>query len=352
MRGAHPLTQGQSSTKNRRRPRGQALGATLCLCLMLGGCSGQMPVTRTGFYLDTVVEITVYGEGNGVSSAQDAADGAMELVGRYDRLFSPEGEGSDVAKINSAGGKPVAVEAETADLIRRACRYSELTEGAFDLTVAPETSLWDFRGESHAVPDAEVLSRAAALVDWRAVQVDGQTVTLRGEGRAIDLGGVAKGYIADRVREYLAGEGVSRALINLGGNVYAMGDKYGGDWTIGIRDPAAALAGEEALVAAVKVKDRSVVTSGVYERGFEIEGVLYHHILDPHTGRPVNNGLSSVTIVSADSALSDALSTACFVLGEERGLALAETLEGVEALFIRADGGMTATRGLVFEKAG
>ena len=157
----------------------------------------------------------------------------------------------------------------------------------------------------------------------------------------MDLGAVAKGYIADRLAAVLRDNGVTSALINLGGNIYALGDKDGADWKIGIQSPRDGTA----LAATVRVQNKSVVTSGIYERGFEQDGVWYHHILDPKTGRPVQNGLASVTIVSDSSAEGDALATACFVLGEEKGIELIRRMPGVQALFIREDGTQTRTEG-------
>ena len=218
------------------------------------------------------------------------------------------------------------------------CRESG---GKFDITVAPITSLWNFSSESPVVPDKAALAEAVTHVGYDKLEIDGDRVRLTDPAAGVDLGGVAKGYIADRLREYLVSQKVSGALIDLGGNVLAVGDKQGEAFREGIRDPQ----DSAALAATVAVRDRSVVTSGSYERGFTQHGVYYHHILDPASGYPVNNGLAAVTILSEQSVVGDMLSTTCFVLGEEEGLALVERTDGVEALFVRADGTQVTSSG-------
>lgn len=321
------------------------LGACIAAgSLILEGCT-TAPVTETGFYLDTTVRITVY------DGVREDVQAAMEAVRHYDSLFSPTQEGSDVARLNAAGGEAVTVDPETAVLISKALAVSELSNGAYDPTIAPVVQLWDFRSGTAVLPEPEALAQAKTLVDYHQVQVEEDAPIVRlEEGASLDLGGIAKGYIADQVRALLLDRGVTSALIDLGGNIYAVGDKEGRDWTIGVRDPKAALSDDEAnaLAARLPVRNSSVVTSGVYERGFRLDGVWYHHLLDPATGYPARSGLLSVTIVSADSALADGLSTACFVLGQEKGLELIESLEGVEALFIAEDGTLTASSGLSY----
>lgn len=313
-------------------------GRRLCCLLVCGvigfagaGCrtAETAPLSRSGLYLNTAVTITVY-------HTQDTAilDECFRQIEQYENLFSRTREGSDVWRMNHAGGETVEVAEDTASLIRLAQEYAVASDGALDVTIAPASSLWDFTAEVPRVPDADALATAAALVNWKELFIDGTTVQLAHEDMAVDLGAVAKGYIADRLADFLREQGVRGALINLGGNVYALGSKDGGDWKVGIRSPA----DETALAATVSVQDKSVVTSGTYERCFEKDGVLYHHILDPATGEPVRNGLASVTIVSDSSADGDALSTACFVLGEEKGLELVRNTPGAQALFIREDG--------------
>lgn len=311
--------------------------AIVCLLLSLCACSADTSLpSRTGFALDTVVTVTLYDAGE--ADAEDALSAGFAEIERLEALLSATRENSDVMRINTANGRPVTVATETAEVIALALQYARLSDGALDITIRPASMLWDFTAQT--VPDAAALQQAVALVGYRQLCVEGQTVTLA--AGSIDLGGIAKGYIADQVAAVLEAKGVRSALIDLGGNIVAVGSKEGELFRIGIKDPAA----PDALCAIVEGQDVSVVTSGIYERGFDKDGVRYHHLLDPATGMPVQNALASVTIVCARSADADALSTACFVMGEEQATALIESLADAEALFVRRDGSVTATAGL------
>lgn len=308
------------------------------MVLLIAGCrSAADKSEQTGFALDTVVSVTVYGE---TAAAQTALDASFAELERLEALLSATREGSDVDRINQAGGAPVTVAEETAQLLILSQQVAALSGGAFDVTIRPVSVLWDFSADKPSVPDTAALAAACALVDHRQLTVAGTTVTLTAGG--IELGGVAKGYIADRLRDVLTRQGVTSALIDLGGNIVAVGDKAGEPFRIGIKDPADV----SSLCAIVNVSDLSVVTSGSYERGFTLEGVRYHHLLDPKTGMPVQNGLASVTILAQSSALADALSTACFVLGESGARQLLAEYPGTQALFVYDDGTMTLTEGL------
>lgn len=308
----------------------------LCL-LLLGGCAAPTPLVRDTVAMDTVISISLY---DNQDEALIAA--CFDRLAEYEALFSRTDPESEVARLNAAG-EAMTLSTDTRELLALGKAFSERTNGAFDITIAPVSALWDF--SSGTLPDAAALANAAARVDWRALDVTETGATLQ-NGAAVDLGGIAKGYAADRLAEYLRAEGVTSALLDLGGNVYALGDKNGKPFSVGIRDPQ----NEASLAAVVRVRDKSVVTSGVYERGFTKDGVRYHHLLDPKTGYPVQNGLASVTIVSERSVEADALSTACFVLGLQDGLALVEATDGVEALFIAADGSLIASSGLEYEE--
>ena len=297
--------------------------------------------SRTGFALDTVVSITIY-EAQGDVDGEVVLDTCFAEIQRLEKLFSATIAGSDISRINAAMGAPVVVAEETAELLQLSLQYAELSDGAFDITLRPVTTLWDFSGDPPSLPDKTLLAEAVSTVDYRHLTVSGTTVTLT-EG-ALDLGGIAKGFIADRLRDVLLANGVTSALVDLGGNIVVIGDKQGDAWRIGVKDPLNA----ERLRAIISGKELSVVTSGVYERGFTLDGVRYHHLLSPETGMPVQNGLASVTIVCESSVQADALSTACFVLGESWAMALLSELDDVEALFIRIDGTVSATDGLVY----
>jgi len=312
------------------------LAAALLLC---GGCSAEkelQKLSEVGFYLDTVITLTAYTED------EQILKDAMEECGRYEQMLSRTIEGSDVWRINHADGEPVEVSEDTAAILRCAAEISRKSAGAFDITIAPASMMWDFTSGKAELPDAEALAAAAELVDYSKVQVEGNTVTLP-KGMMIDLGGIAKGYIADRIKEYMKERGIEHAILSFGGNIVAIGKKPDGtDWKVGIQDIDKPT-GEYMLVAANR--GGSTVTSGIYERGFEIDGVRYHHLLNPKTGWPEQNELASVTILSDSSMEGDALATAAFILGREKGLELIENFPGAEAVFIDRNRQVTYSSG-------
>lgn len=316
----------------------------ICLalsCLTFCGCqsSQSSPISKSGVYLDTVITVTLY-----ETEEESILDHCLSLCESYEALFSRTMEGSDVYRINHADGQPTQVNSETAQLIEKAISYSNISDGAFDCTIAPLSTLWDFKNNPGQVPSQEEIEAARSLVDYRTIQVSQNTVTLKNPGAAIDLGGIAKGYIADRLKDYLTSQGITTALINLGGNVLTIGSKPDGSpWNIGIQKP---FDERNTSIASLKVTDQSLVTSGIYERYFTVSQTVYHHLLDPATGYPADTGLSSVTILSDDSIDGDALSTSCFVLGIDKGMELIESLPGVEALFVTSEDELLYSSGL------
>ena len=318
--------------------RAFALALILAGALNLTGCASAQPKKQTviGFYLDTVITLTAY-----VDDASLLNDALLEC-GRYEQLLSRTVEGSDVWRVNHANGEPVEVSRETVEILETARQVSALSGGMFDVTIAPVSTMWDFTSGAAVVPDADAIARAAERVDYTKVETDGNRVTLP-EGMMIDLGGIAKGYIADAVKGYLEQRGVNSAVLSFGGNIVTIGQKPDGTpWKVGIQDIDKPT-GEYMLVALNF--GGSTVTSGIYERGFEADGVYYHHILDPNTGWPVQNELASVTIFSDSSMWGDALATAAFSLGTEAGTRLIEGIDGVEAVFIARDRSVSATSG-------
>lgn len=310
----------------------------LLLCPALSGC-GNQPVSKSGFYFDTVISITLYD-----SSKSAELEHCFELADLYEHYFSAKIADSDISRINASGGKPVRVHDETLELLEKGLYYSKLSGGKFDITIGKLTDLWDFQTENPALPDADKIAGAVSSIDYQNVTINGSEVTLTDTNAAIDLGGIAKGYIADKMKAYLLSQGIHSGLINLGGNVLAIGTKKNGEaYTIGIQKPFDETG---AAVASVKIKDQTIVTSGTYERYFEQDGTLYHHILDTDTGYPYANGLVSVSIICRDSADGDGLSTVCFALGLEKGMALIETLEDTEAVFITSDQKLHGTSGI------
>jgi len=305
----------------------------IALSVSCAGCgagtrSPTQRYSKTALLLDTVVTLTYY-----EASDADAVDAALELCKDYEMVFSRTDPDSELYKLNAAGTQ--AVSDELLCVLRTALNYCNATDGAFDVTMGGVSALYGFSSEHPSAPDDATLRDALNHVGYENLQIDGNTVTLGDPEAVIDLGAVAKGYIADRMRDSLAANGVERAIIDLGGNVLCLGTKPdGSDFRVAIRDPQG---DASSTIVTVNVHDGCVVTSGVYERSFEQDGVTYHHILDRSTGRSMRNGLLSVSILGAESLQCDALSTVCFVLGPEKGLALIESLEGYEALFITDD---------------
>ncbi|MCI8666478.1 MAG: FAD:protein FMN transferase [Dorea sp.] len=301
--------------------------------LLLSGCS-ELTKTQSQVYTDTLFDTVVRVEIlDGVDD--DVLKGCENICKKYHAMFSNKLEDSEISQINNAGGNPVEVSDETITLLKKAIYYGDLSNGAFDVTIAPVSNLWDFHAETPAPPSPEAINEAVSHVDYKNIFIDGNTVRLLDPYAAIDVGGIAKGYIADILKNYLNEHGVKHAIINLGGNVLAMGSRLdGSDYNIGIQKPFD-MTGE--AVTSVRISNKSVVTSGTYQRYFEADGKLYHHILDPHTGSPCENSLNSVTIITNSSLTADALSTTCFLLGYDKSMRLIEQLDNVDAVFITKD---------------
>lgn len=315
----------------------QMAAALLCVALLCAcGGGSDKTLSRNGFMLDTVITVVLYG-----SRDEAALDEAFALCEYYDGVFSRTNPDSEVYRLNHAGGQPVEVSEDLEEVLAQALEYSRLTEGKYDVTICPVMDLWDFSGEGAAVPAQEDIDRGLRRVGWENIVISGGTVRLKNSAQ-IDLGSIAKGYIADKMARLLRDRGVDSAIINLGGNVVAVGGKPGGEpFYIGIQAP---FEERDETIGTVAVQGLAVVSSGIYERSFRQEDQLYHHILDTATGYPAWTGLSGVTVVADSSAKADALSTALFLLGPEEGLDLAQTQE-VEAVFITLEGERIFTPG-------
>ena len=315
----------------------------LALMLLLSGCGkASEPITKTGFYFDTVIQVTIYD-----AEKKLCLDECMELAGKYENMLSPTIEGSDIWNINHSNGEPVTVSKETAELLETALFYCEMSGGRIDLTMETVSNLWDFHADnetSNQIPDKAVLEKALSHVDYHNLLIENDTVTLLDPDSAISLGFIAKGYIADKIKEYLLSQNVESAIINLGGNLLAVGTRPDGTpFQFGIQMP---FDEQGSTITTLSVSDKSTVSSGVYERYFYQDDVLYHHILDTASGYPVQNHLLGVTILSDSSTMGDALSTTCFVLGPGDGMELIESLEDVEAIFITDDYALHYSSGL------
>lgn len=332
----------------------------VCPMLLFTGCgnitdadtstTGNQPISISSIKLNTAVQITIY-------DSQDKAllNDCLALCDKYELIFSRTNEKSELYKLNhrkdvSDGDfgtdgpttpYPVSGTADTwhisedlAALLSEGLDITRESDGAFDIAIAPLTSLWDFTAEDPEVPDDATIQKALPLCSSDGVTIDGEDITLPSDDIQFDVGAIAKGYIADRLKDFLIKKGVKSAIINLGGNVLCIGSKPDGTpFKIGIQKP---FADRNETEAVMDITGKSVVSSGIYERCFKQDGKLYHHILNPQTGYPYDNGLISVTIISDQSVDGDALSTTCFALGLEDGLKFAEK-KGVQAVFITED---------------
>lgn len=301
--------------------------------LMLTGCqtSGQeKKLTYTDALFDTVISVQILDSEN-----EELLSECEEICKKYDIMFSRTNPESEIYKINHSNGNPVQVSDDTVAIIKEGIYYSALSEGAFDISIGAVTSIWDFKSEEHIVPSSDDVKAAVQMVNYNNIQIEGNTVKLMKKGMKLDVGALAKGYIADKLKEYLTNNGVKHAIIDLGGNVLVIGTKPdGSDYNIGIQKPF-----DETGIpyTSVKIHDKSMVTTGIYQRYFEKDNEFYHHILDPETGYPCENNLYSVTIITDSSADADALSTTTFLLGFDKGMELINSLENVEAVFITDD---------------
>ena len=322
---------------NREQAKG-ALGLLAGLAL-LAGCffldkkeQAREPMVRSDFLLNTFVTISVYD-----SDDETLLDGAMDLCREYENRFSKTIEGSEIYQLNHRSPEETvfSLSSDTASLIEEGLFYSRLSDGGYDLTVEPLSSLWDFTSGQNVIPPKEDIETAAAKVGYENLALEGNTLTFLSPDTTLDLGSIAKGFIADRLKEYLVSQGVESAIINLGGNVLCIGSQPDGEpFRIGIQKP---FASHNETVGFVEIDDASVVSSGVYERCFTADGKNYHHLLDPRTGYPYDNGLISVVIICPESVDGDALSTTCFSLGLEKGMELLDSTEDAAGIFITED---------------
>lgn len=360
------------------------------------------PVTKESFYFDTICQITIYGIGqdaeaaNNISSVSSQAsesesaeagssvtaeqtedtesaafqeeagaviDDAFSLCNEYEKLLSKTKEGSDIWNVNHAGGEAVSCDSRTMDVVEKGISYGDLSGGRFDITVGKAEDLWDFHSENPKVPEESALEEAVSHVNYRNILVDKKagTLQLADPEAEIDLGGIAKGYIADAVCQRMMEENVTSAIVSLGGNIECIGGKPEvtgftteetsfSSFTIGIETP---YSDRTEITGSSPLQEGTMVTSGVYERYFTQDGREYHHILDTKTGYPVESDVLGVTIKGKEgtSADCDALSTICLILGSKKGMQLIEGMDGYEAVFLLQDGSVQKTSGMDFTPA-
>ncbi len=319
----------------------------LCLILsFLGGCVQANNTEKnkhemTTFAMDTVMQFTIYHE-----NGEEILTEAEQEIRKLERLFSVTLENSEISQLNAQAGKgKVSLSEDTLKVIMRGKEIGALTEQAFDIAVAPIVKAWGFTtdGEKH-IPEEATLEKLLPLTNLEDLEIDetASSAQLLKEDMAVDLGGIAKGYASDAIVALLKEQGVTSGLFSLGGNIGTIGTKpEGKKWRIAIENPLNA----DDYVGLLEIQDCFVITSGGYQRYFEENGKRYHHIIDSKTGYPADNGLLSVTIISADGTKADGLSTALFVMGLENALALWKNSSDFEAIFITEDGRVVATEG-------
>lgn len=308
-----------------------AIFAVVFTCLFsLKGCFSKT-LSRTFFAADTVCTITLY------DGSESDLDGAVDIVFSLADKFNCRDENSELGILNKTKSckNPSS---ELKEIIEQGMLFSSLGKGSFDITVKPLSSLWDFKNE--VIPKNADISAVLPKIGYKNIEISDSYITLK-NGAEIDLGGIAKGYMADKITDFLIRNGVKSAVINLGGNVSVIGKKQNKNFTVGIQKPFGE--GNSALISCY---DMSVVTSGIYQRYFEKNGKIHHHLLNTKTGYPEQNGLYSVTIISKFATVADALSTLCFLEGLEKGMELIEKQEGIEAVFIDKNQKMHLSSGL------
>ena len=266
--------------------------------------------SRDIFAMDTYMTVTAYGP-----NAEMAVDQAQQEIERLDALLSTGAETSEVAQINANGGGTLSE--DTTYLLERSLDLYDSTNGVFDIAIYPLMDAWGFTTGNYTVPSDEMIENLLPLTDANNIiyDKDESSISFAKDGMKIDFGGIAKGYTSGRIADIYRECGVTSGLINLGGNVQVVGTKTDGSkWRVAVQSPET----EDDYLGILSTADRAIITSGGYERYFEQDGVKYHHIIDPSTGHPANNGLVSVTIVSVDGTLADGLSTSLFIMGKDK----------------------------------
>ena len=311
----------------------------------LSGRDSSTPITKTKFAMDTICSITLY-ETSKEEQPEEIFEECFRIIADIENKMSVDRYESEVSEINrNAGIKPVRVSSDTYQVIHSGIEYSEMMSGDFDITVGPLVRLWGISKPDPEVPLKTEIDEAVQLVDYRNVELNEaeQTVFLKTKGMTLDLGGIAKGFAGDVVAELLKSKGVKHATVDLGGNLVTVGSKPdGNDWKVGIQTPF----GQNGdYFAILSMPENAIVTSGIYQRYFEENGTIYHHIMNTHTGYPVNNHLVSVSVVCKSSMRADALAKS-LTFGVKKGLRFIENQPGVEAIFVTDTDEVYVTQGL------
>ena len=323
---------------NRKKLISIFLGALLIISLIysISINRNEESISNTYYNLGTINEVTLYdvNKKTGEKILEECGSILMDI----DNKMSNTIKSSDVSKINKNAGKAYTkVSKDTYYVIKESIEFSNISNDTFDISVGPLIDLWSIGTDNAKVPNKEEIENVLPLVDYSKILLNDENISVKlsEENMKIDLGGIAKGYAADKIYDYLKSQNIKSAIINLGGNILTLGSKNNDQpFSIGIQDPTMPRGNS---IGNIKVTNKSVVTSGIYERYIEKDNKIYHHMLNPHTGYPFENNLNSVTIVSDESIICDALSTTTFGLGLDNGMKLIESLDNVDAIFITKD---------------
>ena len=303
--------------------------------VLISGCKSPSPesIKRSGLYFDTYISVEIYGN-NDIKLLDDV----FNLCDKYEHLFSPTVNGSDIYNINHSNGDTIKISPESYNILNDSLKYCNQSDGTFDITIYPLTKLWNFSDtSSHIIPSSKEIASILPHIDYHNINMDSSdySIYLDDKESAIDVGAIAKGYIADRIKDYLIGKDVTSAVINMGGDITLIGSKGENvPFTIGITDPN----NKGNALMGLSLSDISVATSGIYERSFTEEGRLYHHILDPTTGYPCETDITSVTVITQSAEDADAICTLCILNGSDKALELINSMNDTEAIIIKRDG--------------
>ena len=325
-----------------------ALMMSLVLVMGITGCESTKestksePLSRLELFMGTAIKVTLYNGGS-----EETLDKVFDRILEIENLVSINKDNTELVDLNKNSGiKPVKLSETSYEIIKKGIHYSEISQGGYDITIGPLVKLWSIGLPEAKVPNDNEIEETIKNIDYSKVVMNDETkeVFLKDKNMMLDLGSIAKGYVADEVASMLKEENVDQAIIDLGGNIYALGLKNGDtNWKIGIQNP---FDSRGQAVGVLEVSDKSVVTSGIYERFLEKDGVKYHHILNPKTGYPFESNIAGVSIVSDKSIDGDALSTLVFTKGVKEGLEFVESLENIDAIFITNDKQVYSTSGV------
>ena len=289
-------------------------------------CNKPKSIKETRTVLGTIVTIDIKDGGS-----KELLDSSFTLLSQIENKMSTKIENSEVQSINNSALETVTVSSDTLYVIKRGLYYGDISEGLFDISIGPLVDLWDINGGKTEIPSEKQIEITKSRVNYNDIEIDGFNVSIK-EGMSIDLGGIAKGYAADMVAQFLLDNGVEHAIVNLGGNIRVIGSKVDGSpYRIGIQNP---FDSRNSYLGIIEIVDKTVVSSGDYERFFEKDGIRYHHILSKETGFPIISNVSAVSVITKLSIDADALSTIFFALDIKDGFKLAKELGGIDLIYI------------------